>query len=330
MKPNFNFFLIFALTLTACGTLKQPFEAQSHPPAPDFSDERNWAALPFRSDYADLTPDKSFQDGQAAATADVFFIHPTIYRSKKYWNADVRDSVLNYRVETTTILNQATAFNGSCRVYAPRYRQMSLEGFHVPDTASKWKALRYGYQDIQAAFQYYLEHYNNGRPFIIASHSQGTVHGVWLLRDQVVGKPIEKQLIAAYTVGFPFDTTMLKPLRVCDCPTATDCYMNWNTYLEGKEHKNKEWYTSSAMVNPVSWTINGDASAEAHEGIVWKNFSWDPSRKCHTRSHNGILWFQNPLRTKLPLKKDLHIGDYNLFWANIRKNVAERVAAYQR
>ena len=78
--------------------------------------------------------------------ADVFFIHPTTFigpgdhtsfldpSSMDWgrivaemvaapWNADLDDSVLNRRTDQQPVLYQASVFNGSCRVFAPRYRQ---------------------------------------------------------------------------------------------------------------------------------------------------------------------------------------------------------------
>lgn len=326
---RFHYFLGFIfslLALSSCHTMRVPFSQSSPPPAPNYALTSSWIALPNRPDYADLTPDASFQNRQSSAEADVFFISPTIYQSNKYWNADVRDTVLNHKIGTTTILNQATVFNGDCRVYAPLYRQMTLTGFYTKDTASKWEALRFAYQDVKTAFQYYLDHYNNGRPFIIASHSQGTVHGVWLVRDMIAGKAIQDKMIAAYLIGFPYDVNMLKPIPICADATETGCFMNWNTYLIGKEPKGIGDYATSAMVNPVSWKINGDATTAAHEGMVWRNFQWDKQRKLTTQSHKNMLWIQNPI--KFPLKKNFHVGDYNVFWVNIRKNVGDRVNTY--
>lgn len=325
---NLRIFLILLSTISlfSCKTIRTPFSQSVPPPAPDYSKNASWLALPNRPDYADLTPDVTFQDHQSSAEVDVFYIHPTIYESNKYWNADVRDTALNHKTATLAVLNQATVFNGACKVYAPSYRQMTLAGFYTKDTASKWESLRFAYQDVKAAFQYYMEHYNNGRPFIIASHSQGTVHGVWLVRDMIAGKPIQDKLVAAYLIGFPYDISMLKPIPVCEDATQTGCFMNWNTYLDGKEPKDIGWYANSANVNPVSWKINGEASAAAHEGMVWKNFQWDKDRKLATRSHKNMIWVQNPI--KLPLKKNFHVGDYNIFWVNIRKNVELRVGEY--
>ena len=62
------------------------FGDESIPLAPDYSNESNWAALPWRKDSADVTPSSKFPDNQAAAQVDVFFVHPTTYVSSEAWN----------------------------------------------------------------------------------------------------------------------------------------------------------------------------------------------------------------------------------------------------
>ncbi len=324
----FSVFISFFFLISGCSSIKKTsFQEQAHPPAPDYSLNANWAALPNRPDKADLNPDPIFQDKQSSAEVDVFYIHPTIYRSKKFWNADIRDSVQNYKVDDLAIKNQATVFNGVARVYAPRYRQMTYPGFSVKDTASKWAALAFAYQDVKKAFEFYMQHYNNGRPFIIASHSQGTIHAIRLLKEMIDEKPIQRQFIAGYIIGYKVPQDAFKSIPICDCPDKIGCVVNWNSYLQGKESPWQEWYKNSVEVNPVSWktdTIRTDANA--HIGLVWRDYRFYPDRKLSTQNHGGILWVQNPI--KLPLKKNFHVGDYNLFWGNIRENAELRVKTY--
>lgn len=322
--------MLLSVVMTGCGTMKGTFSEEQHPAKPDYSQASHWAALPQKQDYADLTPADVFQDAQSSAAVDVFFIYPTIYEGRKSWNADVNDPKMNHEIEVSTILNQATVFNGDCRVYSPFYRQMSLKGYHKSgqkDSLSKKQALDLAYQDVKAAFEYYLKNYNNGRPFIIAGHSQGTQHGVRLVLEMIDGKPLQKQMIAAYLPGIAYRADAFKQIPVGSSPAQTGCILNWNCILENKESNYADWYKQTFVVNPVNWKSDGTpAPASEHKGMVWKNFTWDKDRTLRTSTHNGTLWVQNPI--KLPLKKNFHIGDYNLFWVNIRENVGVRVQAY--
>ncbi len=157
---------------------------------PDYSRPDAWAALPFREDAADKTPG-SLKDRQAEARADVFYIYPTIYVGRgKLWNADVYDEQMNRKIDSSAIKYQASLFNGVGRVFSPRYRQAHLRAFYTDaDNEDAREALKLAYADVVKAFTYYLEHYNQGRPIIIAGHSQGALMSMWLLRDFFDGKP---------------------------------------------------------------------------------------------------------------------------------------------
>ncbi|HRI79487.1 MAG TPA: DUF3089 domain-containing protein [Cyclobacteriaceae bacterium] len=166
------FFGIF-FSLVSCASrpyvLSTKFKDSPTPPAPNYQLTETWAALPGKTDAADSIPLKShLKNEQHAAQADVFFVHPTIFTEKPssphHWNADVNDAGLNYKIQTSTILNQATIFNGSCRIYAPYYREAHLSAFYSDDKESAKASLDLAYEDVKSAFQYYLSHYNRVDP----------------------------------------------------------------------------------------------------------------------------------------------------------------------
>ncbi|WP_082921567.1 DUF3089 domain-containing protein [Lewinella sp. 4G2] len=195
------------LLLSTCGSApKLPANGSFPvPPPPEYASPANWAALPTTEDYADLTPGDQLQDQQANARADVFFLHPTHYRntteSSTDWNANVYDLEINEAVDDGSIKNQASIFNAAGKIYAPRYRQANLKVYYSEGRKMAKRALDIAYDDILRAFDYYLKNHNNGRPIIIAGHSQGTTHAKRLLRDRFDGKPLQQQLVAAYLPG---------------------------------------------------------------------------------------------------------------------------------
>lgn len=316
------------------------FRPETLPPAPDYRLPTAWAALPQRPDAADRVPVGSpYRDGQDSARADVFFIHPTVYTGQPpatdAWNADLRDSVLNRTVDNTTILNQASVFNGSCRVYAPRYRQAHYAVFTTTDTASAQQALDLAYADVRAAFQHYLNHYNGSRPIVIAGHSQGTVHAVRLLREffdsSEGGKSLQNWLVGAYLVGKPVPPGTFRSLKPIEKPGQWGTYASWCTFARGFTPTSR-FYTegltdSTLSTNPLLWNSSeARAPREANRGGVGLNFTFVP-RMSDAQNHHGVLWIGTPnvrgaalLRTKI-----WHRADYNLFWGNIRENVALQV-----
>ena len=199
--------LLTAPTISVSGQhylIPTRFSQSPTPPKPDYSNPNNWSALPTKMDPSDESP-RGYSHNQDYADADVFFIHPTTYTTKPKtvyaWNHDLRDELLNAEVDNSAILYQASAFNRAGKVYAPRYRQAHYAVFLTTHLEDKQAALDTAYTDIHDAFDYYLKYYNQGRPFIIASHSQGTIHAARLLQDYVINKPLQSQLVAAYIPG---------------------------------------------------------------------------------------------------------------------------------
>ena len=123
-----------------------------------------------------------------------------MYEEGRAWNASLDSTALNDAVDAWPIRHQASIFNGAGRVFAPRYRQAHIRVFTLADSLSE-AALRLAYTDVRAAFLHYLNHWDEGRPLVIAAHSQGSWHARWLLQEFFDGKPLADRLVAAYIPG---------------------------------------------------------------------------------------------------------------------------------
>ncbi|MDZ4845553.1 MAG: DUF3089 domain-containing protein [Chitinophagales bacterium] len=328
MNKQMPFLLVASMSAFA---QRPSFDAQTQPPAPDYADEKNWSALPFRTDAADAIPKSETWINDSLKEVDVFYVHPTIYQKGKTWNADLGDKRLNKKVDEKPVHYQASVFNESCRVYAPRYRQAVVDVFYenksTPDDSHK--ALEFAYSDIKRAFEYYIEHYNKGRPIIISSHSQGSVHARKLLQEFFDTTNLKNRLVAAYIVGMAINENMYSNLKICENENQTGCFVGWISYKTGHEPDNK-FFLGSQSVNPVSWSRDTawvDKSKSL--GTVVLNLNKKHAQSCYTQvtSNPGILW----VNTKAPLvryMKNMHIVDYNLFWYDIRANVKTRISAF--
>ena len=334
--------LILLLILSLSGCNKMPYQLKSHfsenliPAIPDYSKTENWASLPTKSDPADRIPLKSdLKDGQAEAKVDVFFMHPTVFtknpKNQYEWNADVNDVNINESVDNSTILNQASAFNGSGKIYAPRYRQAHYHAFVTKDADDKKKSLDLAYTDIKAAFEYYLKNYNNGRPIVIASHSQGTVHAVRLMKELFDGKPLQKQLVAAYIIGIATQPNAFKDITPCKSGDETGCFVSWNTY--GRDYyppSHKDGLNTAVSTNPLTWTLDSTyAPATMNKGGVGLKFTLQPNI-VDAQNHEGMVWVNRPniAGSKLVKNQSWHIADINFFYVNIRENLALRIEKY--
>ena len=310
------------------------FDIGPIPKVPNYADNSSWAALPTSKDMADQIPKAkiNLSDNQANAAADVFYIYPTIYtqlpENEYTWNASVEDQKLNSKIDNSAIKNQASVFNGSCKVYAPRYRQAHYSVFLTKDSVSAKKALDLAYLDVKTAFEYYLSNYNQDRPIVIAAHSQGTLHAVRLLQDFFDDKPLQDRLVMAYLVGMPVNDGMFKNIKLSTKPEETGGYVSWNTFANGYiPDYYKNGLHKSQLVNPINWlNQTGFNDYNQHKGTVGLKFKISP-KIVSANTSEGLLWIKKPkifgkafIHTKI-----WHFADYNLFWMDIRDNVALRV-----
>lgn len=331
-----------SLGLSACTmkytppVLEKRFSETPVPSPPDYSNPRYWAALPDQEDLADLTPHRlKIPENQAYAKADVFFIHPTTYtyapNGIHSWNGALDDENLNRRTDESTIKNQASVFNAAGRIYAPRYRQAHIYAFFTTEKEDGKRALEIAYDDVRTAFTYYLQHFNQGRPFIIASHSQGTLHAGRLIKEFIENTPLEKKLICAYLVGVPVPKNYTS-LKICDSPDDIHCYVSWNTFANGyyPPEYEQRGYQNSVCVNPLTWSSEELQAPRMKNlgGVVW-NYKVIPAIN-DARVVDGLLWICKPhIPGRMFYKiKNYHIGDYNLFYVNVRENAMRRVKHY--
>ncbi len=364
-KIRFLLFLLFAGVLASYSqsgfwmkSIEKRLEKGAAPnsgPTPDYSKLSFWAASPHKHDTADSIP-IFLKNERKEEKADVFYIYPTTYIGKEQnlsdssfkakeifklvqelpklsWNADLNDEALNHQTDVRPLLFQATAFNGSCRVFAPRYRQANIKAFLVHDSPEAKQAFDLAYSDIKSAFEYYLKHENNSRPIVIASHSQGSLHAIRLLKDFFDGKPLQKQLVCAYIIGYRIPKGTFKSIPLGNFPTSTGCFVTWRTFEKGEIPSSvKKENGDSQCVNPLTWKTEADwASEKLNQGAlldfnkILPNFTGagiEPESK--------ILWVKMPdhFENKYKKIKNYHVLDYNLFWMNIRENVKERIDAY--
>ena len=346
-KRLFKAFLIFcsaALLLSSCKPSyelhRKKYESDAafyKSSVPDYSNLYCWAAHPSKIDPSDSTP-ASIASLRKAPQADVFFIHPTTLTNKKseggIWTAAINDAKINLKTDYTSILYQASVFNGSSRVFAPRYRQAHIYAFRTNDTLKAIEAFSLAYSDIREAFLYYLKNENQGRPIIIASHSQGTLHARRLLKEFFEDKELKKQLVCAYLIGFALPQGEFTDIPVCTSDTATGCYLGWRTFRNGylPEFVEKE-QQKMVVVNPLSWTNNRSAAPRSmNESAVLFRFNKPYPNTNGARIFHNVLWIEKPRFpfSFLDSRKNYHAGDINLFYLNIRNNVNLRIESYLR
>ena len=304
---------------------------------PDYSNLNYWAAHPYKHDPSDSIPKSLSVKNYCDSAVDIFFIHPTTYTSKAKEfgnNAPVDNADLNAKTDYSTILYQASVFNQAGRIFSPRYRQANLQAYFPvtkTDTTEAIVAFELAYQDIKTAFNYYLQYNNNGRPIIIASHSQGTTHAKRLLKEFFDGKALQNKLVAAYLIGIPVEVNLYTAIKPCNMPNQTGCVCSWRTFKEGYEPKYIEKEQPVIVTNPLTWSsLQPIAARDLNKGSVLLNFNKLVPKVAAANINGNILWTKKPrfFGNIFLSGKNYHIADYNLYYLSIKDNVAGRIGAF--
>jgi hypothetical protein len=298
----------------------------------------NWAAHPYKTDPSDSVPKNLLKDYRPDSAMDVFFIHPTSYVDQNRplgWNAPLNNLSINQKTDNGTILFQASIFNEVGRVFAPRYRQANLAAYfpkNAQDSTNALAAFELAYQDIKLAFEYYLLNYNNGRPIIIASHSQGSTHAKRLIKEFFDNSNLKNKLVVAYLVGMPIETNYLKNIKACETPFQTGCICSWRTYKEGYEPAFVQQENFKAIVtNPITWDSSKPfATRDLNKGGILLKFNKKVEKVTNAMVHGNVLWSNKPhfFGNVFYTTKNYHVADMNLYYMNIRENAAVRAKLF--
>ncbi|WP_114954091.1 DUF3089 domain-containing protein [Sphingosinicella terrae] len=190
--------------------LASPLAAQAPESDPvDYADETRWLCLPDRDDpcsrplpTAALNPNGYGSIGEVKPAQDppidCFYVYPTVSRDSGLIS-DLAAGPEEQGVATLQLARFATL----CRTFAPLYRQATLAA--IPRVAAGEDVTPIfdrAYGDVLAAWRHYLEHHNQGRPFVLIGHSQGTIHLTRLLAEEIENEPAAGRLLSALLIGF--------------------------------------------------------------------------------------------------------------------------------
>ena len=327
MKNNSFFGLLMALMMFStfsCNHQPQPVESTI-----DYSDTTYWYSF-----------------GDESHPADVFYVYPTVSTisfvdNDSSWFADI--SLPEVREEANGNQRFNKMLYGEYNFYAPYYRQMIFEAYSQPDSVVRQLA-QVAATDVNDAFQYYMEHFNHGRPFFLMGHSQGSQMLIELLKTGMNAEQ-RQQMVAAYCIGYHVTAEELAKYPEALQP-ATDSLMQglviFNSVTDpaaiGMVSRN-----DVAGVNPTTWTMAMDTvPAEFHLGMAKYNATRDSVLivPCPTRTllykHTTICPDLDPEMVFIPAyeqmfpKGNLHFADSWLFGGNVVENMRCRLEAFYR
>ncbi len=219
------------------------------PPAPvqiknEYSDGKSWLCRPGRQDACavDLTTTIVAANGTLTretwaadpnAPIDCFYVYPTVSLDP------TPNSDMNAGPEETGVVRaQFARFASKCRPYAPLYRQVTLTALRAGiagRTMAVDRAL--GYNDVVEAWNFYLEHDNNGRGVVLIGHSQGSGVLTQLIRTEIDGKAVQSRVISALLLGTSLPVPRGKDvggafqhLPLCHASTQTGCVVTYASF----------------------------------------------------------------------------------------------------
>jgi hypothetical protein len=275
---------IMRIALAALALAGATLAAQAPVAAPknDYSVGTNWLCRPGRSDACavDLSTTVIAANGTMAretfkanpdAPIDCFYVYPTVSRDSS-GNSDM----IPGSEETGVVFNQFARFASQCRPYAPMYRQITLTALRkllAGQAAPFDRAL--AYNDVRDAWNYYLEHDNNGRGVVLIGHSQGSIVLVSLIQNEIDGKPVQSRLVSAMLMGTSLPVPRgkdigggFKNIPLCHSATQTGCAITYASFraespppMNAKFSRVAESGMISACTNPAAL---GGGSGDLH------------------------------------------------------------------
>lgn len=334
-KLTFLLIVLYLNTSIVYGAQKQNTEVSKNL---NYADKYNWVTKPQKIDKA----------------VDVFYVHPTIYSGKSPKNMDISNPNLRTFAKGLTVA-QAGVYSESTNLFAPFYRQQSgavQDEFTARGGTNMFidPTFQFGAKDVEAAFDYYLKYLNQGRPFIIAGHSQGTMTLINLMRKRFNDHKLQKKLVAAYLIGYSVTKNDLKKypwMKRAQGAEDTGVIITYNT--EGPGSTGSPVYLKGAIaINPLNWKNDSTpAKRSAHLGAVFFNDSKgkfieeiDNFAEAYVDTNKGVLVIKNmkkPTSSKIDL---VHLGrypagvyhkfDYAFWFNNLKDNVKKRINSYLR
>ena len=320
------------MLLTGCGSKADNSgsagETESITPT-DYSDEAHWYRIP-----------------EATKEVDTFFIYPTIFDDEDGGDYAAIDEKQMLDTIDDVYKGQASVFEESTNVFVQYYRQanMNIEAEAGEAGDMTTCLMSYPRTDIFAALDYYFENYNDGRPFIIAGHSQGAALTKIALKEYFKEHPdYYERMVAAYAIGFSVKKKDLEEnphIKFAEGEDDTGVVVSWNT--EGKDNKNEYNLVvqeGGISINPLNWKRDSTpAPASENLGSYIQNEETgeyeikDVGANATVDTERGVVVteaeYDYIALTDIFGPASYHSGDYALFYENLKENVAKRVSSF--
>lgn len=315
-------FVIFTMCFAGCGnTQTQKI----------YADSSNWAYL---------------ETNVSDKVADVFFICPTVYGGDdNTFNMSLDDEETK-KSFLGAINMEKGIYDEECRFFAPYYRQAALNVYEM-EIADREKYLEIAYEDIKLAFEYYMEHYNDGHPIVLAGFSQGADLCIRLLKDCFADDDTNKLLVACYAIGWSITEDELQEyshLKFAEGETDVGVIISFNSEAENiTDSLMIPDGTKTLAINPLNWKTDGTvADKSQNAGACFTDYSGNIVTEipqltgAYIDENRGALKVIDVSANDYPPVLSIfddgiyHLYDYQFFYRNLQENVAVRVDEYNR
>ncbi len=307
---------------------------------PNYANSANWLALP----------------GATTTKVDVFYLSDTTYSKASSSSPDIgyiydAGMVSGAKADFS---RTATAFETVGDIYAPFNRQVDSgykSTLSIPDQLSLEADIPTS--DAVSAFDYYVKHYNKGRPFILAGHSQGSNLVANLLSGYLADNPdVYGHMVAAYVIGFSVTGDYLAQnpqLKFAQGPDDTGVIISYNTEATVLQVTNPVTMPGGIAINPITWTRDETVATAAQNlggiaidpltGYAQLDASGQPVKvqnyaDAQVSQQRGVVICSTADPNQLaPGNPAIAAGiyhpyDYPFYFFDIRANAANRVAKY--
>jgi hypothetical protein len=306
----------------------------------DYADSANWLSLPTSQ--------------TATLPVDVFFLYPTVYQ-KANLTAPMVCAVTDSQMRSgakAALSRTATVFAPMANVYAPYYRQAAIQVLMLPLAKQQAIVGSAPTSDAVAAFDYYITHYNRGRPFILAGHSQGSNIMINLMAAYMRAHPdVYKRMIVAYLPGYSITPSYLAQnpeLKFATGPDDTGVIVSYNTVAPVTTMADPVILPGARAINPITWTTTeATAPASVNLGGIALESSGYPVTDAQGRPKKVLGYADARIDTatselvcstadtatldpgnKMIAAGIFHNYDYPFYYFDLRANAANRIARY--
>jgi len=309
--------------------------SKDEPKVLDYSDPNNWIHL-------ETNPTKD---------VDSLFFYGTVFYTSSYENGIgvITDDMKNNFPKILDHFNVNNIFSDYTNVYIPYHHQLTFDkAIELGDHDAFMDSIRKSMEmdDIVALLDYYFQNCNNGKPFILYGHSQGSAVIQLILEDYMKKHPeYYKNMVAAYSIGFGVTRDWLNAnpqVKLAQGESDTGVIISWNTEGPGTTMDNIILGKNTVLINPLNWKTDetyadkslniGSQVTEkdgTHSFVPGQNDAQIDSKRgsliCTTSTEYDLADFTLALLGD----KSLHSNDYVLYYQNIKENGLKRIRAFQ-